>query len=54
MKYEAGNIVLLNDNRTVYIMSVNEESKTYSVFDTEDNSGKLFSVSESDIMMYVT
>lgn len=54
MKYKAGNIVLLNDDRTVYIMDVNEESKTYSVFDTEDNSGKLFNVSESDIMMYVT
>lgn len=54
MKYKAGDIVLLNDDRTVYIMSVNEENKTYSVFDTNDDSGKLFDVSESRIMMYLT
>ena len=54
MKYKAGDIVLLNDDRTVYIMSVNEENKTYSVFDTNDDSGKLFDVSESCIVMYLT
>lgn len=45
---------MLNDNRTVYIMSVNEESKTYSVFDTEENQDNLFDVHESDVMMYLT
>ena len=54
MKYKAGNIVLLNDDRTVYIMSVNEENKTYRVTDADNNSGKLFDVSESDVMMYLT
>lgn len=53
MKYREGNIVLLNNNATVYIMAVNKEEQKYQVFDTED-SNEVFEISENDIIMKVT
>jgi len=52
MKYRIGNIVCLNDGRSVYIFSIDEKKKKYQVTDTnaEDN-GDLFMVSEDEIFM---
>lgn len=41
MKYDVGNIVCLNDGRTVYIFAIDEMEKEYQVSDTE-NEGILF------------
>jgi hypothetical protein len=51
MKYKEGNIVSLYDGRTVYIMSVDKQSKQYTVTETDDNSDELFIVSESEVFM---
>lgn len=53
MKYKPGNILLLNNNKTVYVFSVDEETKTYQVVDTE-NEGEVFSVSEGSVSILVT
>lgn len=53
MKYSVGNIVCLNDGRTVYIFSVDEKKQKYQVADTE-NDNDLFFVSEDDIYTFLT
>lgn len=53
MKYSVGNIVCLNDGRTVYIFSVDEKERKYQVSDTEKDDD-LFVVSEKDIFMFLT
>lgn len=53
MKYSVGDIVCLNDERTVYIFSVDEKEQKYQVADTE-NDNDLFFVSEKDIYMFLT
>lgn len=53
MKYEVGNIVSLNDGRTVYIFAIDEKEKEYQVSDTE-NEGTLFFVAEDEIFMKLT
>jgi hypothetical protein len=52
VKYKVGNIVLLNDGRTVYIVLLNPKLKTYHVFDIEDDNN-YFDVSEQDIYSLV-
>ena len=53
MKYDVGNIVCLNDGRTVYIFAIDEKEKEYQVSDTE-NEGTLFFVAEDEIFMKLT
>ncbi len=53
MKYSSGNIVCLNDGRTVYIFSVDEKERRYLVSDTEKGDD-LFFVSEKDVFMFLT
>ncbi len=55
MKYKTGNIVCLNDGRSVYIFSIDEKKKKYQV--TEINAGDngdSFMVSENEIFMLLT
>lgn len=53
MKYTVGNIVCLNDGRTVYIFSVDEKHQKYQVCDTEKGDN-LFFISKDDIYMLLT
>ena len=53
MKYDVGNIVCLNDGKTVYIFAIDEKKKRYQVSDTE-NEGTLFFVAEDEIFMKLT
>ena len=53
MKYDVGNIVSLNDGRTVYIFAIDEKEKEYQVSDT-GNEGTLFFVAEDEIFMKLT
>lgn len=53
MKYNNGNIVLLQTGETVSIISVDEENNGYQVVDT-DNTDNVFFVTESDIHSYLT
>ena len=55
MKYKTGNIVCLNDGRSVYIFSIDEKKKKYQF--TEINAGDngdSFMVSENEIFMLLT
>lgn len=52
MKYKVSEIVLLTDGRTVYIFSVDYQSKKYMVCDT-DNQEECFYVKETDIVSSV-
>ena len=55
MKYKIGNIVCLNDGRSVYIFSIDEKKEKYQVMDTNaGDNADLFMVSEDDIFMIVT
>lgn len=54
MKYSEGNIVLLNDGRTAYIMSVNKAEKKYQATITDNNDGEIVEISENDIVMKLT
>ena len=53
MKYKDGDIVCLNDGRTVYIFAVDKSNREYQVADTEDD-GTLFSIEEDEIFMKLT
>ena len=53
MKYRESAIVLLNDGRTVLIISVNEKNKEYLVCDV-DNGQDCFTVKEASIFSLVT
>lgn len=53
MKYKNGNIVVLKDGRTVYVVFSEEKSKTYYVYDIDDNDCNSFPVEESDIYSLV-
>lgn len=50
MKYVEGNMLILNDERAVYIMTVNKREKKYIVFDM-DNSEDIFEITEEDVLM---
>lgn len=50
MQYKAGDIVVLNNGKSVYIFAVDEKAKEYQVVDT-DNQDKLFFVRENEIYM---
>lgn len=53
MKYNVGNIVCLNDGKTVYIFALDEKEGKYQVSDTEDE-GTIFTISENEIFMKLT
>lgn len=53
MKYQPGNILLLNNGKTVYVLSVDERAKKYQVVDTEDQN-KLFAISEGAVNSLLT
>lgn len=50
MKYDVGNIVCLNNGKTVYIFALDEKERKYQVSDTEDE-GTVFNISEDEIFM---
>ena len=50
MKYSEGNILALNDGRTVYVMHVNKTAKKYQVFDTE-NENDIFEITDNEVLM---
>lgn len=52
MKYENGNIVLLNDGRTVYIFMVDQNKGVYHVHDCDDPNN-CFTVTDMDIASLV-
>lgn len=52
MKYVEGNMVILNDERAVYIMSINKKEKKYTVFDM-DNSEDIFDITDNDVIMRI-
>ena len=52
MKYVEGNMVILYDERPVYIMSVNEKAKKYTVFNMDD-SEEIFEISDKDVLMKI-
>lgn len=54
MKYKEGNIVLLYDERNVYICSVDKHAKQYWVTDTDDSEGEMFQIGENEIFMLIT
>lgn len=52
MKYVEGNMVILNDNRSVYIISVDKKSKKYMVIDMDD-SEDMFEITDKDVLMKI-
>ena len=56
MKYDEGNIVLLTNGKTVYIVSVDEDEQKYLVVDAEstDSNAKAQYVKEANIQMLLT
>ncbi len=55
MKYKLGQVVILNNNKTVMIISYNSENKKYFRCDTNDNSNNpdSFEFSKHDVLMTV-
>jgi hypothetical protein len=56
MKYHKGNIVLLKNGKTVYIVSVDEDEQKYLVVDAEsaEPNAKAQYIKEANIQMLVT
>ena len=53
MKYSEGNLVVLNDGRTVYITAVHKKEKKHDAV-TAENDSEMITIKESDIMMKLT
>lgn len=53
MKYQEGNIVLLTNGKTAYIVSVDENSEKYQACELEDEQ-KLYYISEASIHSLLT
>lgn len=53
MKYKCGDILLLNNGKTVSVIAADEQSREYSVANT-DNSNEIFQIKEHDIFQYLT
>ena len=54
MKYSEGNIVLLNDGSTAYIMSVNKAEKKYQATIIDNNDGEIIEIKDNDITRKLT
>ena len=54
MKYQEGNIVVLNTGETVYITTVDRQGKIYKGFNAEENNPKdEICFSESQVIMTI-
>lgn len=53
MKYKDGDIVCLNDGRTVYIIAVDKGNREYQVTDTEAED-TIFCIEEDEVFMKLT
>lgn len=53
MTYKVGDIVLLNNGKSVYIFAIDEEAKKYQVVETDDEN-KAYMIAENSIYMLVT
>ena len=54
MKYQEGNIVVLNTGETVYITVVDKKSKIYKGFNAEENNPENeIRFSESEVIMKI-
>ena len=53
MKYKCGDILLLNNGKTVSVIAVNEQNREYSVVNTDDNN-EIFLIKEHDVFQYLT
>ncbi len=53
MKYKCGDCLLLNNKKTVSVVTVDEENKAYIVVDV-NNEKDCFIIKEKDVFMYLT
>ena len=53
MKYKCGDILLLNNGKTVSVITVDEQNKEYSVVNT-DNNNEILQIKERDVFQYLT
>lgn len=53
MKYKQGEILLLNNGKTVSVIEENETSKEYIVVNT-DNQNEIFQIKEPDVFQNLT
>ena len=53
MKYKCGDILLLNNGKTVSVIAVDAQNKEYSVVNTDDNND-IFQIRECDVFQYLT
>ena len=53
MKYECGNILLLNNGKTVFVVEVDENKKEYGVVNT-DNENEIVRISDRDVSQQLT
>ena len=53
MKYKCGDILLLNNDKTVSVIAVDIQNREYSVVNTDDNN-EIFQIKERDVFQYLT
>ena len=53
MKYKCGDILVLNNGKTVSVIAVDEQNREYSVTNTDD-SNEIFQIKERDVFQYLT
>lgn len=53
MKYECGNVLLLNNGKTVFVVEVDENNKEYGVVNT-DNENEIVRISDKDVFQQLT
>ena len=53
MKYECGNVLLLNNGKTVFVVEVDENKKEYGVVNT-DNENEIVRISDRDVFQQLT
>lgn len=53
MTYKEGDIVLLNNGKSVYIFAIDEDTEKYQVVETDDKN-KTYMISENSIYMLVS
>ena len=52
MKYKCGDILLLNNGKTVSVIAVDIQNREYSVVNTDDNN-EIFQIKERDVFQYL-
>lgn len=53
MKYKCGDILLMNDGKTVSVIAVDEKNAEYCVYDVDDDD-EIFRIKERDVFQYLT